>query len=112
MKMLFSLTVLLFSLSSMASSFKCVGTEPFWSLEITDKVIRYSDPVSQESYKVTQKKSAWGFSENAAFVIKTKYTSAAVTLGDCSDGMSDELYTYTIVFEKNDGVLAGCCNLE
>lgn len=111
MKFTLSLIIALSSFSSFASTFNCVGTEPFWGAEITDKVIRYSDPVNEKiSLKILSKKNALGFAEDAAFVVKTKYASASVSLGECSDGMSDEVYSHTIVLEMNGDVLAGCCN--
>lgn len=111
MKLTLATLIAFTSLSSFASTLKCVGTEPFWGAEITDKVVRYSDPVNENmSLKILSKKNAIGFAEGAAFVVKTKYASAAVTMGECSDGMSDEVYSHTIVLEMNGNVLAGCCN--
>jgi uncharacterized membrane protein len=110
MKTLISLSLLFCSFSTSAATFSCVGTEPFWGAKITDKGVHYSDPVSKEHLKITSKKNAIGFAEGASFVVKTKYTSTAVAMGECSDGMSDEVYSHTIVMEKGGVVLSGCCN--
>lgn len=111
MKTILAALIAFTSLSSFASTLNCIGTEPFWNAQITDKVIRFSDPENEKvSLKILSIKNAIGFGEGSAFIAKTKYASAAVTLGECSDGMSDEVYSHTIVLEMNGNVLAGCCN--
>lgn len=97
--------------SAFASTLNCNGTEPFWSAEITDSLIRFSSPGTNESLKITSRTTAAGFTEEGAFVVKTKYTSSAISMGSCSDGMSEHEYTHTIVMEKNGQVLAGCCDI-
>lgn len=111
MKLTLSLFIALTSFSTSAATLNCVGTEPFWGAQITDKMLRYSDPVNEKmSLKILSKKMAVGYGEDGAFVVKTKYANASVALGECSDGMSDEVYSHTIVLEMNGNVLAGCCS--
>lgn len=112
---LFSLFVLA-STSSFAATYSCAGTEPFWSLSIAKGNVRMSAPDINEgngyqSYKILSSRVPVGTTELGAVVIKTKYTTATIAAGQCNDGMSEKEYTHTIVFDRGDMLLTGCCNV-
>ena len=46
-----------------------------------------------------------------ATVTKTKYATLTTVMGECSDGMSDEVYSHHAVFDIGGAVLAGCCDM-
>lgn len=113
MKFIIALAILSSSFSAFAApTFECGGTEPFWNANISNNYITYSDIMVDKkvSLKITSRKEAHGYSEGAAFIVKTKYAQAAVAIGSCNDGMSDETYSHTILFENDGRLLGGCCN--
>lgn len=109
------------SVSAFAVNFDCQGTEPFWSLETTNAVVRYSAPIYSaagndqilnESYTITARAAARGMTEEGAVLISTRNTFAAIMGGACNDGMSDESYSHSVIFKRGNEVLAGCCNIK
>ncbi len=110
MKKFIALLALTASLSAMATDYKCVGTEPFWSLKITETQMSLDmeDVVRTES--VQSKIQAAGMADEFAFVVTSASGSATVISGECSDGMSDNIYSHHVVVKAGPMVLAGCCN--
>lgn len=99
--------------SAMASTLQCSGTEPFWGVRVEKGMLMYSDPVSRtRPVKVLSRTEAAGFSEGFAFVIKTKSSSLTVISGECSDGMSDNIYSHHAVYDRGGVILAGCCDIK
>ncbi len=98
--------------ASAQADMSCVGTEPFWGLKVSEKTIRFSSPdvLDGIQLKVISKKEAAGMVEGFATVMKTKHTSLTMVHGECSDGMSDHLYSHHAVFEMNGTVYYGCCS--
>ena len=56
-------------------------------------------------------REAAGMPAGYATVTKTRYASLTTVKGECSDGMSDEVYSHHAVFDVNGVVLYGCCNM-
>jgi len=136
LKILSVLAWLLVSTNSYAiEKFSCGGTEPFWSLELTDyavvyrnfddKPVRYLRPNYTSAGAtsidlVMQVKAGRGRATFSAFVDST--TMLIVTAKDgkapsdgkeysayCSDGMSDRLYPYSINAVVEGKTVTGCC---
>lgn len=114
MKKLIVLLSLVMSASAMASTdFSCSGTEPFWDLSIKGNEMSYNLFMSDETTKteeVISRQTAIGVSEDYALVVKTATSSATIITGECSDGMSDTIYSNHIIYNSGDAVLYGCCN--
>lgn len=112
-KKIISTSITFFSLSAFsATDYACVGTEPFWSLNlIKDKVILndYSKKVNH-TLDVTSRTSATGTSNDYAFVVTTKYSTLTFLQGSCNDGMSDIEYSHHVIYKNGSNVLYGCCN--
>jgi uncharacterized membrane protein len=112
---LFASLVSVFSMSSsFAATLNCGGTEPFWGLKVTDKIMTFSSPELEKpiALKVISRKEAAGFTAGFAFVVKSKFANLSVITGECSDGMSDEVHSHHAIFENGGTVFAGCCDLE
>ncbi|MBC7713267.1 MAG: hypothetical protein H7177_08005 [Rhizobacter sp.] len=114
MKKLIILLSLAMSVSAMAASdFSCGGTEPFWDLTIKGDTVTYNAVMSDDSIKteqVTSRVNAAGTQEDYAVIVKTETTSSTILAGECSDGMSDTVYSHNIILTTGDQVLVGCCN--
>ena len=121
-RLFFVIAGLLFSTASFAAikGYVCSGTEPFFSLDInatTGKMI-YTSPENEKgaSYSVTKPLQARGIAEGNVVVFKVKksYVSAillssTVAGKTCSDGMSDNEYSYHLVYTNRQTVMYGCC---
>lgn len=105
--------------AGLAQDFKCSGTEPFWSLAISDRQIRFSSPETEYDLAPAEPSPARGMAPDYLRVYRTKKASGAsdpVTIvlqqapgAQCSDGMSDAEYAYFGVLITGSEVLSGCC---
>lgn len=95
---------------------QCGGTEPFWSMSVSEREMKvnimggaqFTVPVtmrqqSANSTTIAVVAGARGNASTTAFLEKVE---------DCSDGMSDKNYPYTITAILNgQKVMSGCCSL-
>ncbi len=98
----------------------CGGTEPFWGLRIGRREARFEQP--GQPAEVLEKRwegTAVGMlPHDFGLLLEGKEVAirAVVQRGQCSDGMSDRLYGFSIrmLVESDDGpprLYAGCCGL-
>ena len=87
---------------------RAIGTEPFWSAEITPDQVTYSTPEDQdgETFKVRRDPTPEGSVligrlDDANFVL-------AIARHECSDGMSDRVYRWRAVLRRDGKSLRGC----
>jgi uncharacterized membrane protein len=116
----FALSALIFLISAPAwANISCTGTEPFWSLQIQPNGISYTDPLNLDrvEYVPVEARGAMGTSPDYVRVYQTRTADRAarpmtvvMTKNDqCSDGMSEEAYSYQVTVVLEDAVLTGCC---
>ncbi len=93
-------------------SFRCTGTEPFWSLDISPAGMVFQTPGSSPvTYPFNASKSNGGTLEfNSSVNTETGKSTLKVILtpGDCSDGMSDIRYPYFAEVIRDGQQLRGC----
>lgn len=88
--------------------FRLIGTEPFWSIDISGPTLTLSRPeppaaiVTGAVQTATDEKSVWTGRTGENDVMLT------VTAGECSDGMSDLKYPYEAVVVWGGERLRGC----
>lgn len=94
----------------------CIGTEPFWSMELHKEKLILSNPMDEKrEYKVKKFQQSMN-NTNQWFVEAEKSTGEKVTFylieASCSDDMSDSKYKFKILIHdtKNDQTINGCCN--
>jgi uncharacterized membrane protein len=100
--------------------FVCVGTEPFFSVDIdvNSGKLNYTAPevLNGMDYKISKPMNAVGLNELTVVVFKGKGVNATVLSNDvgarCTDGMSDNEYSYHLVLTRGDIVNYGCCELK
>lgn len=88
---------------------RAIGTEPFWSVEISRDALVYTR-VDQASRRAVNH-GARVAGTTATFATSTDINEPLnVTLiaTECSDGMSDRLYPLTARVEIGDDTLSGC----
>ncbi|WP_188769515.1 COG3650 family protein [Novosphingobium endophyticum] len=85
-----------------------LGTEPFWGGEASGNELTYTTPENQDGETITVSRFAGrgglSFSGNLAGGAMT----LAVTPGECSDGMSDRTYPFTVTLQIGPDVRQGC----
>jgi uncharacterized membrane protein len=107
-----SLLVGFMSISAPAKIYQCVGSEPFFRINIRGSNLEYMD--SENHGFVTTVAGPWdaaGMPSDFVFVYKSKPKDLQVTMvaGKCQ-GSSDTEYLYHMVYTRKGTVLYGCCN--
>ena len=84
------------------------GTEPFWSVEIEGDEATFRSPENLEgtSFPVERFAGLNGISFSGR--LEGESFDAMVTPGDCSDGMSERTYPYTVTISWGADQLVGC----
>jgi len=84
------------------------GTEPFWGGRVEGSMLTYSTPENSDGETFMVKR----FAGNHGLGLSGKSGAAAfdmtVTPGECSDGMSDRLYPFTVTVSIDGDVREGC----
>lgn len=75
--------------------FKAVGTEPFWSIEISEKEVKFSE-LGNEKGIIFPNDNNDILYENMklTYTNKTHMLTIDIKPGECSDGMSEQRYSY------------------
>lgn len=94
--------------------YKCVGTEPFWNMQINADSISISTMEGgQFSLPLALNTGAMN-APPASRVINGKDAQHSVTAfireGSCSDGMSDQIFDFHIMSLIDSKALSGCCS--
>lgn len=112
MKKMIVILALSCSFTAMANtSYQCFGTEPFWGMELVDnKLVLDLFDETKNTETVLSRDTAAGMANEFAFIAKTKNSTATIVTGECSDGMSDNVYSHHVVYTDGKVVLYGCCN--
>jgi uncharacterized membrane protein len=116
-KMIFLSAILFSSVGFTAENeiWKCVGTEPFWSVRIEGKKITFEDPTQHSEFNQTNILYPVGMAPEIGFVISAQGQATDATLtvrkdATCNDGMSDQPYSHELWFSTKDHLFVGCCN--
>jgi uncharacterized membrane protein len=98
----------------------CHGTEPFWGITIDPKKVTFNAVAMEESRSMINHgpKAAHGFTSTYAALYQgtliedpQKVLNVIITHADggCSDGMSDEVYPFTVSVVSGSEFFSGCC---
>lgn len=97
--------------------FKATGTEPFWGIEISDDSIKFTSTEEKDNFSLSYKNPQKAMDANVVlYSAKSENISMEVTIqqGQCSDGMSDSVYNYSVKAIVKRGekeqILTGCGN--
>jgi uncharacterized membrane protein len=92
-------------------AYNCIGTEPFWNVKIEKAGITYHRMGEEPEvfpYQAAKKQGAGSVYETT---VKGRRLVVAITPGECSDGMSDTSYPYSVQVEIDGETLRGCAFL-
>lgn len=101
--------------TDMPEALFCGGTEPFWSLTLEQENTLSFTEMGGETLKLSPdwRHGAAG-RPNGSFAIGSDSYMALFHRRDCSDGMSDRTYGWTLDFLRTGGqgaYLQGCCRM-
>lgn len=84
------------------------GTEPFWSGEVSGRTLTYSTPenINGSTIQVERFAGRNGLSFSGGFAGAP--FDLAITPGNCSDGMSDRSYPFTVTLDVGGEQRRGC----
>lgn len=85
-----------------------LGTEPFWSATVTGPRMTYSTPDNIDGAPIEVTRFAGNGGLGFTGTLEGAALQMAVTPGQCTDGMSDRLYPFTVTLLIGDAQLEGC----
>lgn len=91
---------------------KLVGTEPFWGGDISSGSFVYSTPENPDGVRIEVKKFAGLSGLGYSGFVDGKAIDLAITVGDCSDGMSDRRFPFTATLKIGEELRKGCAWTE
>ncbi len=84
------------------------GTEPFWGGEATGGTLRYSTPEDQDGTEIAVERFAGRGGLSFSGELDGAPFEMMVTPLECSDGMSDRTYPFTVTLEIGEETRNGC----
>ncbi len=91
----------------------CRGTEPFWSITLSGGKASAASPDRPSAPDVSYSTTATTHGD--AFLVSPKgkgpgFRWLTIAAGACSDGMSEQAYTYrALALTSEQGFVSGCC---
>lgn len=94
------------------ATISALGTEPFWGIAIAPDgegySATYSSPDNLDGTRFPVDRFAGNNGVSFSGAMDGEAVSAAITPGECSDGMSDRTYPYSVTVSLGDTTLFGC----
>ena len=85
-----------------------VGTEPFWGGKARGGALTYTTPEDPDGQSISVSR----FAGRGGIALSGKFHGQtfdmAVTEGECSDGMSDKTYPFTVTLHVEGNIRDGC----
>ena len=88
------------------------GTEPFWGGSVTGSQLSYSTPENIGGRTITVKRFAGQGGLGYSGMLDGAPFDLMVTAGECSDGMSDRTYPFTVTLRIGEATRRGCAWTE
>ena len=84
------------------------GTEPFWGGQAAGQVLTYTTPENQTGDMIAVDRFAGRNGISFSGELADMPFEMAVTPGQCSDGMSDRTYPFTVTLQVKGELRKGC----
>lgn len=97
-----------FSAVAEGERIRFTGTEPFWGGDVQGGTLLYRTPEDQDgrAIEVTRFAGRGGLSYSG--MLEGQSFDMTVTPGECSDGMSDRTYPFTVTLNIGNELRQGC----
>lgn len=87
---------------------QALGTEPFWSVDLSGSQLVYRTPDDQTGRQITASREDSAISSTWTGMLDGKPFELSIVPEKCSDGMSDTEYPFSAGLKTNDGMRHGC----
>jgi len=87
---------------------KFTGTEPFWGGQVQGTALTYSTPEDVDGETITVERFAGRGGIAFSGELGGETFDLVVSQGECSDGMSDRTYPFTVTLHLGDETRGGC----
>lgn len=94
------------------SGYRLIGTEPFWGGTARGSKILYKTPENQAGEPVEAIAAYGAAKETYTGSLGGKPFVLTLTKGPCSDGMSDNVHTYTARLQVRGETRQGCADAQ
>jgi len=84
------------------------GTEPFWGGTAGGGLLTYTTPENQDGTSIAVERFAGRAGLTLSGTLDGTSMDMMVTQGECSDGMSDRTYPYTVTLKLGEELRSGC----
>ena len=84
------------------------ATEPFWSGDVSGQTLTYSTPENIDGSIIQVQRFAGNNGLSFSGVLEGASFDMAITPGECSDGMSDRTYPFTVTLKVGGEQRSGC----
>ena len=84
------------------------GTEPFWAGQVSGAKLTYSTPEDQDGTEIAVERFAGRGGLSFGGTLEGGKFEMVVTPLECSDGMSDRTYPFTVTLEIGEETRNGC----
>ncbi|MDG2002731.1 MAG: hypothetical protein P8J20_05305 [Novosphingobium sp.] len=84
------------------------GTEPFWGGDVTGGTLTYTTPEIPDGIKIEITRFAGRGGLSLSGELDGQKLDVMVGPGDCSDGMSDRTYPFTVTLLIGEEIRSGC----
>ncbi len=101
-----------FSEISPNDTITAAGTEPFWSIKILGDQATYSAPEDLAGTEFSVRRFAGNNGLGFSGELKEQKLVLTVTPGNCSDGMSETTFPYTVTLVWGDETRHGCADID
>lgn len=88
------------------------GTEPFWGGQVSGGTLTYSTPENIDGTMITVERFAGNNGLGYSGTLEGQAFDMAITPGECSDGMSDRTYPFTVTLQIGEDQRNGCAWTE
>ncbi len=89
--------------------FEGAGTEPFWAFRFTGGSLNWQEPGETETLSYTASGSATLDETNQNIsIVAGDFLATLIPDVTCSDGMSENLYAYKVLLQKDTRSFSGC----
>ncbi|AXC49260.1 peptide-binding protein [Paracoccus suum] len=104
-----------FANGAVPATLRCLGTEPFWSLTRDDKALVLSTPEDQAGARFALRQTLVPRGDAPDRTFLAEGLTAIITPAQCSDGMSDRVYslsaTLILGVAPDAAQQSGCCTI-
>lgn len=84
------------------------GTEPFWGGQVSGGLLTYSTPENPDGAQIAVERFAGRGGLSFTGTYEDADFEMTVTPLECSDGMSDRIYPFTVTLKMGDDLREGC----